>query len=263
MLALVDLGLLDDLLLDLRAPAPELEHTRVLLVVLAKDETLVIGTERGLEHTLSPGPPGVHHLLGDAEGIIQTTKIRGRTVFQSFLLPDVFDLVELLFLTGVGNLGDGGDTSAILPLVGSTDAAKVTVTDLVNVTVTPDLTVLLGDLELLVDVDPATATGTLIGENLLGQVIGALFDAHADVDVVLAVGKADLLPELGVVGLEFHAPAGLDGPLLHVLLAVLLLADGQGPEAVGEEVNNRQLEVGEEVLKLGHPLHADETLTAD
>ena len=58
---------------------------------------------------------------------------------------------------------------------------------------------LLGDLQVLVEVDPATATRALLGERLGGHEIVRGLHADADVDLLSPVGQLDLLPELGVL----------------------------------------------------------------
>jgi len=256
--ALVDLGGLDQFLLDLRLVAPQSQITGLGLVVLLQDKASIINTQGSLEHTLSPRPPGGGQLLGQALALTTTVVL---LVIEDL---DVLHGVDLLLLGRIGNLGNRGHTLTHFPFLRTTNAAEVAVTDLEHDAVTPNLVLLLvHDLEVLVDHDPLTATGTNLGEGLTGHEVVGLFDTHANVGNVLFLVHAEFLPEFGVFGLVFDAVHLLDALGVHVFVTILLLLGGKRTEAVGEEVDNGNLQVGEKILKLGGPLDADETLTLD
>merc|ERR1719394_1248904 len=88
-----------------------------------------------------------------------------------------------LLLARVRDLGDGRQ----LELGGITDAAEVAVAHGVDSAITPYSAAvdcgLVDDLQLLVEVNPAAATGALVAQDLARhEVVGSL---HTDADVAL------------------------------------------------------------------------------
>mmetsp|Transcript_3415 Transcript_3415/g.8019 ORF Transcript_3415/g.8019 Transcript_3415/m.8019 type:complete len:448 (+) Transcript_3415:850-2193(+) len=253
-LALVDLGGFDQLLLDRAGPAPHAHHARLRLVVRRQHEAGVVRTQTRREHARAPRPPRVLQRLGHAAPAAAPGSILH--VVQD---GDLFaDLRGLLF----GGVGDFRDRVQ-LPVAWRADAAIVAVTRREYHSLAPYLAGSGGHLQLLVHVNPTAAARTLIRERFFGHEVVGGFHAHADVALVRAVGKADLLPELGGLRVVLDAVHRLDPDLRHVLVTVLLRLHRQRPQAVGEEVDNRDLQLGVEVLQLRGPLDADEACAAD
>eukprot|EP00414_Alexandrium_minutum_P001597 CAMPEP_0113822170 /NCGR_PEP_ID=MMETSP0328-20130328/2107_1 /TAXON_ID=39455 /ORGANISM="Alexandrium minutum" /LENGTH=538 /DNA_ID=CAMNT_0000790107 /DNA_START=31 /DNA_END=1648 /DNA_ORIENTATION=+ /assembly_acc=CAM_ASM_000350 len=245
-LALVDLGRLDELLLQ-RGGQPPIDHVAgALLLVGSQDEASIVRSQAGGEHARTPRPPGLHELRG-ALGPLDL--VQGL---------DVLARVQGLLLARVGDLRDGRH----LEVRRVADATEVAIAHGENAALAPDGTAvhrrLVDHLEVLVEVDPAATAWALVAQDLLGhEVVGGL---HADADVGLrgAVRELDLLPEIVALGVVLRLVELLDLDLVHVLRAVVRGAVRQGAEAPVQEVDDRELELGEEVLQLRDPLDADE-----
>mmetsp|Transcript_57477 Transcript_57477/g.173793 ORF Transcript_57477/g.173793 Transcript_57477/m.173793 type:complete len:210 (-) Transcript_57477:558-1187(-) len=188
------------------------------------------------------------------------------------LLAPVDELVDLdnvlrgdhgLLLTRVRDLGDRRDRPVFWRLARLGDAARVAVADGVDPRVAlvvggPDVALARLHRQRHVHEDPAAAAGALLAEGLLGhEVVGGL-DADADILLVCAVLQFNLVPEGLLLWRILHVVKLLDAVPLHVLRAVLGSARGQGPQRLGQEVDDGALELGEEVPQLRDPLHADE-----
>lgn len=116
-LALVDLGGLDQLLLVGRHPAPQ-HHVAALGHVRGRDhEAGVVRAQRGGEHARAPRPPGVRLLLGQA---LQAATGLVLVVVHDL---DALDGVDGLLLGRVGDLRDGRHALALLPVGEAADAA--------------------------------------------------------------------------------------------------------------------------------------------
>mmetsp|Transcript_25978 Transcript_25978/g.77391 ORF Transcript_25978/g.77391 Transcript_25978/m.77391 type:complete len:442 (+) Transcript_25978:429-1754(+) len=248
--ALVDLRRLDDLLLHGAELAPDAHDAGVLLPVRARHEAGVVRAEGGGEHARAPRP--VHVVDLEALDALPDRLLD---------LADVADGDDGLLLARVGDLRDGRDRPVVRLLARLLDAAVVAVADREEGAVGPDAAALgglLGDLHELVEVDPAAAAGALLAEGLVRhEVVGGL---HADADVLLvrAVRQLDLVPELGALGVVLHVVELLDADRRHVVGAVLGGGLREGAQALRQEVDDGDLELREEVLELGGPLHADE-----
>jgi len=244
-LALVDLGRLDDLLLDGAGPAPDDHVTGSLVVVGGDDEAGIIRAEGGGEHACTPGPPGLHNAAGSlgheaeaASGVLEVL--------------DGFDGMESLLLTRVGDLGEG---------VHEGHGEQVAITNSEDLAVTPDLLVTVDDLETEVDGDPATATRAAFGGALLRhEIIGGL-DTDADVGLVGLATHADGFVEARLLGGVLDLIFDVDALGAHVIVTVVRGGRGERSKAVGQEIDDAQFQVGEVMLQLSDPFDTDETGT--
>merc|ERR1719230_1748676 len=113
-----------------------------------------------------------------------------------------------------------------------------------------------------VNVNPSAATRAALALDLRGHEVVRRLDASADVLLIHAVGKLDVVPELllrdGLLA-SFCLPAshsgsdpveGLDAVIVQVLLDVLGGGVGERAQASRQQVNDGDLQVREEVLKL-------------
>mmetsp|Transcript_33080 Transcript_33080/g.53230 ORF Transcript_33080/g.53230 Transcript_33080/m.53230 type:complete len:367 (+) Transcript_33080:249-1349(+) len=201
--------------------------------------------QAGGEHACAPWPPGVDELGW------------GAFALRSLLDEHVLASVERLLLSRVRDLRHRGH----LEVWRLTDAAQVAVTHRIDGAVTPHCSALSGllhHLQVLVEVDPATPTRALVRERALGHEVVRGLHADANVGLVRTVWQLDLLPEVWVLGVELAVVELLDAARGHVLGAVVGSAVWQGPQAAGQEVDDRELDVREEVVDLCGPLHADE-----
>ena len=175
---LVDLGGLDDLLLQGCWDPPVHHVARALVLVGSSDEASIVRAQACSEHAGAPGPPGLHEVL--------------------LVLSQAHDVqasVVGLLLTGIGDLRDRWH----LPFPGLPDASVVAVAHREDGAISPN-TATLGrlhsDLQVLVEVDPATPTRALVGQGVLGhEVVGGLH-TDANVGLISSVGQLDLLPEV-------------------------------------------------------------------
>mmetsp|Transcript_72745 Transcript_72745/g.206447 ORF Transcript_72745/g.206447 Transcript_72745/m.206447 type:complete len:255 (+) Transcript_72745:306-1070(+) len=198
-LALVDLGGLDDLLLQRGGQAPVHHVPGPLLLVGGQHEAGVVRAEARREHAGAPGPPRVHelHLASALLGLFHGL--------------DVLHGVQRLLLAWVGDLGDRRH----LEVGRVADAAQVAVAHGVDAAVAPGLAGVAGrglvhDLQLLVEVDPAAAAGALVAEDLLGHEVVRGLDADADVGLRRAPREVDLGPELVTLGVVLGVVELLD-----------------------------------------------------
>mmetsp|Transcript_18146 Transcript_18146/g.39964 ORF Transcript_18146/g.39964 Transcript_18146/m.39964 type:complete len:241 (-) Transcript_18146:729-1451(-) len=193
--ALINLGRLDNLLLQGRWNPPVHHVSRVLVLIGPGHEAGVVGSQTGGEHPGAPGPPGLHEVA---------LALRH--------LHDVQAGVVGLLLSRVGDLRYRWH----LPVARLADAAVVAIAHRVDRAVRPDLatqTGLLGDLQVLVEVNPATSTWALVRESLgRHEIVGGLH-TNADIDLISSIGQLDLLPKLWV---------------LWIILAVVELLDTTG-----------------------------------
>mmetsp|Transcript_9238 Transcript_9238/g.20959 ORF Transcript_9238/g.20959 Transcript_9238/m.20959 type:complete len:461 (-) Transcript_9238:32-1414(-) len=260
-LALVDLGRLDQLLLQGRRDPPVDHVARTLHVVRPEDKACIVGSQAGREHAGAPRP--VHgdrlQLAAEEVGLLVP-------VHQLVDLADVLAGDHGLLLAGVGDLRDRGDGPLGRRHAVDGDAACVAIADSVDAGVAllicgPEVARLRLHRERHVHEDPLAAAGAALAQGLLGhEVVGRL---HADADVLLvaAVRQVDPLPEGLALGIVLGVVELLDVVLRHVPLAVLGGGRRQGAEGLVQEVDDGVLELREEVAELGDPLHADEART--
>mmetsp|Transcript_39719 Transcript_39719/g.102870 ORF Transcript_39719/g.102870 Transcript_39719/m.102870 type:complete len:320 (-) Transcript_39719:216-1175(-) len=196
-----------------------------------------MGAQARGEHASAPRPPsGLQFLAAPGQDLHVVHRVQG------------------LLLTGVRDLGHRRH----LPIRRGTQAAIVAVAHSEDGAVAPDRAVLLRDLHVLVEVDPAAAARALVAEGLRGhEVVGGL-DADADVLHVRLVRQLNLLPEVVALGVVLAIVELLDADGVHVRGAVLGGAVGQRAQTAGQGVDDGELHVGEEVLDLRGPLHTDE-----
>eukprot|EP00420_Gonyaulax_spinifera_P036452 CAMPEP_0197871468 /NCGR_PEP_ID=MMETSP1439-20131203/1866_1 /TAXON_ID=66791 /ORGANISM="Gonyaulax spinifera, Strain CCMP409" /LENGTH=204 /DNA_ID=CAMNT_0043490403 /DNA_START=57 /DNA_END=667 /DNA_ORIENTATION=+ len=172
-LALVDLGPLNEPLLQRAEGPPDHGVAGALLPVRAQDEAGVVRAERRRKHAGTPRPvQGVRHQrLAEEVGLLAP-------VHELVDLDDVLEGNHGLLLARVGDLRDRRDGPVIGLLVGCRDAPRVAVADGVDASVAlvvcrPEVTVPSLHSERHVHQDPATATGALLAEGLLGhEVVG-------------------------------------------------------------------------------------------
>jgi len=244
-LALVDLGGFDDLLLDGAGPAPDNHVTGSLVVVGSDDKASIIGSKGGGEHACAPWPPGLDNTAGSlghkaaaAGGVLEV--LNG------------LDSVEGLLLTRVGDLGKR---------VHEGHGEQIAIANSEDLAVTPDLLVTVDDLKTKVHGDPATATRAAFGGALLRhEIIGGL-DTNADVGLVGFAGHADGFVESGLLGGVLDLIFDVDALGFHVVITVAGGGRGEGSEAVGQEIDNAQFQVGKIMLQLSDPFDTDETGT--
>mmetsp|Transcript_107651 Transcript_107651/g.219694 ORF Transcript_107651/g.219694 Transcript_107651/m.219694 type:complete len:391 (+) Transcript_107651:77-1249(+) len=250
-LALVDLGGLDDLLLE-RCRDPPVHHVAGALVFVgAHDEASVVGAQACGEHAGAPGPPS---RLED--GVLDTL------LLGLHLSHDIFDRMQGLLLARVGDLGDWRH----LPVRRIADATVVAIPDSVDGAIAPHCSTkrgLLGDLHELVEVDPAATARALLAQGLLGHEVVRGLHTNAHILLIRAVGQANLLPEVWVLGIILGAVVLGNALLLHVLGAVGGSTGRERAQALGQEVDDCELELREEVTELRNPLHTDEARTHD
>mmetsp|Transcript_97285 Transcript_97285/g.274254 ORF Transcript_97285/g.274254 Transcript_97285/m.274254 type:complete len:320 (+) Transcript_97285:320-1279(+) len=189
------------------------------------------------EHASAPRPPsGLQFLAAPGHDLHVVHRVQG------------------LLLTGVRDLGHRRH----LPVRGRAQAAVVAIAHREDRAVAPDGAVLLRDLHVLVEVDPAAAARALVAQCLRRhEVVGGL-DADADVLHVRLVRHLNLLPEVVALGVVLAIVELLDADGVHVRGAVVGGAVGQRAQAAGQRVDDGELHVGEEVLDLRGPLHTDE-----
>eukprot|EP00415_Alexandrium_ostenfeldii_P002158 UN2158 len=158
-LALVDLGGLDKLLLQ-GCRVPPIDHVAgALVLVCAQDKASIMWSEARREHASAPRPPRglelgfpltLHGMVGDL---------------------DVLASVAGLLLTWVRDLGDHRQFH-LRPR--HADAPEVAVTHSEDAAIAPHGVCLVelglvDDLQTLVEVNPAAATGALVAEHLLSD----------------------------------------------------------------------------------------------
>mmetsp|Transcript_44451 Transcript_44451/g.91895 ORF Transcript_44451/g.91895 Transcript_44451/m.91895 type:complete len:317 (-) Transcript_44451:400-1350(-) len=243
--ALVDLSGFDDLLLKGCRDPPVHHVAGAFVLVGSSDKAGIMRTQARSEHAGTPGPPGLHEVL----------VVVGQP-------HDVQAGMVGLLLTGIGDLRDGWH----LPFSGLPDASVVAVTNREDGAISPN-TATLGrlhrDLQVLVEVDPATPTRALVGQGVLGhEVVGGLH-TDANVGLISSVGQLDLLPEVLVLGVIAAAVELLDAAGVHVLRAIVGSTVWQRSQAARQEVNDGQLDIWEEMLDLRGPLHTNEPGTDD
>mmetsp|Transcript_55116 Transcript_55116/g.120579 ORF Transcript_55116/g.120579 Transcript_55116/m.120579 type:complete len:446 (-) Transcript_55116:16-1353(-) len=238
--AFIDLGGFDDLLLQGCGDPPIHHVPGILVLVGASHKTGVMRAQTGGEHPSAPWPPGLHQVVL-AIGHLHHIEA---------------GVVGLLF-SRIGDLRNRRH----LPLARLADASVVAVSYCVDGAISPDSSTqgrLFGDLHVLVEVDPTAATWSLVRKRLCRhEVIGGL-NADAHVDLIRTVGQLDLLPKFRILGIVLAVVELLDATGGHVFGAILGGAVRQGTQAPGEEVDDRQLQLREEVLQLGCPFHANE-----
>mmetsp|Transcript_22230 Transcript_22230/g.60751 ORF Transcript_22230/g.60751 Transcript_22230/m.60751 type:complete len:239 (-) Transcript_22230:637-1353(-) len=228
-LALVDLGGLDKLLLQ-GCRVPPIDHVAgALVLVCAQDKASIMWSEARREHASAPRPPrglelGFPLMLNGLVGDL-----------------DVLASVAGLLLTWVRDLGDHRQFH-LLPR--HADAPEVAVTHSEDTAIAPDGVVrldlgLLDNLQALVEVNPTAATRALVAEHLLGHEIVGGLDTDADVLGVALVWQTNLVPE----GLAFSIVLGvvvlLDLDIVHVHRAVGRSLVRQWAQAAVQEVNDR------------------------
>mmetsp|Transcript_139821 Transcript_139821/g.243505 ORF Transcript_139821/g.243505 Transcript_139821/m.243505 type:complete len:422 (-) Transcript_139821:128-1393(-) len=250
--ALVDLGALDDLFLQCSKDPPVDHVARSFVLIRAHDEASIVGTQARCEHACTPRPPGLPHGRG-SEATMR--------VFLRVQFLEVLDGMQGLLLAWVGDLGDGWQQ----PVPRTAYAAIVAVTHCKDIAPSPDFSFLCTILWLFcylqepVHVDPTAATRALVTKNLLRhEVVGSLY-ANANVFHIGAALQLDLLPELWVLRVILHIVKLFDASRVHVLRAVLCSTVRQWAQAARQEVNDGEIQGGEEILKLGDPLNTDET----
>jgi len=260
-LALIDLGGLDDLLLQGGWDPPVHHVARALVLVGCHDEARIMRSQARREHASTPWPPGVlepTHSLSPA-----AYHISACTMDRAIQDLDVHARVESLLLTRVRDLWNHRKD----PLLWRADAAEIAIADSEDVALAPGfaflrwISWLLGYLQLHVEVDPATAAWSLLAQRLCRhEVIRGL---HTDADVLLRwlVWHLDVIPELLVAGIVLLVVELFDIRCVHVLLAVLSCSLWQRTQRQWQEVNNCDLQVWEEVLKLRGPFNTDEART--
>ena len=242
---LVDLGGLDDLLLQGCRDPPVHHVARALVLVGSSDEAGIVRAQARGEHAGAPGPPGLHEVL--------------------LVLRQAHDVqagVVGLLLAGIRDLRDGWH----LPFPGLPNATVVAVANREDGAISPNTATLGGlhrDLQVLVEVDPPTSTRALVGQGVLGHEVVRGLHADANVCLVSSVRQLDLLPEVRVLRVITAAVEFLDAAGVHVLRAVVGSAVRQRSQATRQEVDDRQLDIWEEVLDLRGPLNADEAGSND
>merc|ERR1719413_239493 len=291
--ALVDLGGLDDLLLQ-RGRDPPIHHVaRLRLLVGSHHEGGVVGAQAGGEHASAPWPPGLD----------QPRCFAGRLAALDGLVNflHVPHGVQRLLLAWVGDLRDDRKITykvharliavARLELPVPPDAPKIAVSHGEDAAVRPGFAGLelefapwlgalfqrskaisnhlwgfvfrrrFADLQVVVDVDPAATARDQArsGKGLLGHEVVGSFEAHAQVCTIRLVGHINLVPELRVARLVPRADVLLNACGGHVLGAVARSAVWERAQDAGQKIDDGQLHLREEVLKLRDPLHADET----
>mmetsp|Transcript_60920 Transcript_60920/g.132144 ORF Transcript_60920/g.132144 Transcript_60920/m.132144 type:complete len:296 (+) Transcript_60920:438-1325(+) len=207
------------------------------------------------EHAGAPRPPG--WLQATRPGAAGHAAVTAMPLRVQALQVDA--RMQRLLLAGVGDLGD--EWQGALQRV--PDAAVVAVAHCKDTAIAPGLPDLSscwlkGDLQKLVEVDPATATGALVAEHLCRHEVVGCLDTDADIRLVRSIRQIDLVPEFCAALVILNAIVLLDVACMHVLKAVLLCALRQGSKAVGQGVNESDLDVREEVLQLSCPLDSDE-----
>mmetsp|Transcript_11595 Transcript_11595/g.16316 ORF Transcript_11595/g.16316 Transcript_11595/m.16316 type:complete len:209 (-) Transcript_11595:106-732(-) len=152
------------------------------------------------------------------------------------------------------------------PFARLANAAIVTIAHSKDGAIRPNLPTqggLLGDLQVLIEVNPTASTRTLVRQGVgRHEVVGGL-DADANVDLIRTIGKLDLLPKLRVLRVVLAVVELLDPHRRHVLGAVLCSAIGQGTQATREEVDDGDLQLWKEMLKFRGPLHSDKSSAHD
>mmetsp|Transcript_25980 Transcript_25980/g.77399 ORF Transcript_25980/g.77399 Transcript_25980/m.77399 type:complete len:444 (+) Transcript_25980:429-1760(+) len=250
--ALVDLRRLDDLLLHGAELAPDAHDAGVLLPVRARHEAGVVRAEGGGEHARAPRP--VHVVDLEALDALPDRLLD---------LADVADGDDGLLLARVGDLRDGRDRPVVRLLARLLDAAVVAVADGVDAAEAvlvgaPPLAVAGLHGQGLVHEDPAAAARALVAEGLRRHEVVRRLHADADVLLVGLVRQLDLVPERLLLRGVLAVVELLDADGRHVLGAVLGGALRERAKGVRQEVDDGDLELREEVLELGGPLHADE-----
>mmetsp|Transcript_51213 Transcript_51213/g.92237 ORF Transcript_51213/g.92237 Transcript_51213/m.92237 type:complete len:308 (-) Transcript_51213:580-1503(-) len=262
-LALVHLGGLDHLLLHGADRTPHAHEAGVLDPVGACHEAGVIRTQGSGEHACAPWPVHLVHFQWGSAAVVRLA------VEEKLVDPlDVLACNHGLLLTRVRNLRDWRDGPLVWLLTGLLHAGIVAVAHRVDawealVICAPEFVVPSLHGEAHVHEDPATSTRSLLTQRLFGHEVIGSFHTDANVLLIWAVRKSDPLPELGVLGVILGVVELLDADLVHVLGAVAGSLGGQGAQRLGQEVDESELQVWEEVLQLGHPLNADETSAHD
>merc|ERR1719284_181457 len=276
--ALVHLRRLDDLLLQ-GGRDPPVHHVARSFVLIGSDhEAGIVRAQGRRKHTCAPGEPRRDQILRHPVRPAAATR-----VLPVFLLVQDLDVparMNRLLLTWVRDLRDRRKIP-LSHIFAPREAAKVAVANREDRAVAPELEVLrvelvglhgllLHDLEMHVDVNPPAAAWAALALGLGWHEVVRRLDACADVKLVRAIGELNVVPEfllrdglLASLCLAASQPGsdpveGLDAVVIHVLLAVLGGGVGERAEAPRQHVDDGDLQVREEVLQLGGPLHADE-----
>jgi len=134
-----------------------------------------------------------------------------------------------LLFAGIGDLGNWWHTRSFrlsflwLPIWRVTNAAIVAITHCKDAALAPHLALqlpwlwLLRHLQILVEVDPASTTRTLVAESFLGHEKVRSLDAHADVRVVGTIGEFNCFPKVWIFWLILETIELLDADSGHVL----------------------------------------------
>merc|ERR1719433_1958413 len=182
-LALVDLGGLDQLLLEGGEDPPVHHVAGALLLVRRQDEARVVGPEARGEHPRTPRPPGRKEIR---------CRVPGLGVRQPL---HVLDRTHCLLLARVRNLRDRGH----LKVWRVANAAVVAIPHREDAAVAPDGPAragLLRHLQVLVEVDPAATAWPLVAERLRRHEVVRRLDADADVRLRGAPRQLDLVPKI-------------------------------------------------------------------
>ena len=176
---------------------------------------------------------------------------------------DVPTRVDCRFLTRIRDLRDRMHAFARFPVIWRPDAAEVAVTDDEEDTITPHTACACLNLQIHVHDDPSTTAWTLLAEGfLVHEIVGSLHSS-AHVGIVGSTWKFDLLPQLLLLGIILALVELLDAASGHVLAAKICSAVQQGSQTPWQEVNERELHLGEEVFQLRHPLDSNEASSDD
>jgi len=245
--ALINLCGLDDLLLKGCWEVPVDHPTGALVLVGSDHKACIMWSETGGEHACTPWPPCWLQLGNTSTSVVK--------------LLHIVASVEGLLFTWVGDLWDWRHH----PVWWVANAAVVAVTHGEDATLTPDFAHVLtwswlfSDLQILIEVDPASATWTLVTQSLLWHEVVGCLDTHAHIGVVGTIWQLNGLPEVRVLWLILEAIEFLDTNCRHVLRAIVGSAVGQRAEASRQEVDDGHPEAWEVVLELCCPLNTNET----